>query len=47
MRIAGLLAADVLSMIGPHVQEGITTDELDRICRRICPEENRPVKQVI
>lgn len=32
MRIAGRLAADVLDMITPHVQAGITTAELDRIC---------------
>lgn len=32
MRIAGRLAADVLDMIGEHVQPGITTDELDQIC---------------
>lgn len=32
MRVAGRLAADVLRMIEPHVQPGITTDELDRIC---------------
>jgi methionyl aminopeptidase len=32
MRIAGRLAADVLEMIGPHVQPGVSTDELDRIC---------------
>ncbi len=32
MRIAGHLAADVLHMIGPHVQDGVTTEELDRIC---------------
>lgn len=32
MRIAGRLAADVLEMITPHVQPGITTEELDRIC---------------
>jgi len=32
MREAGRLAAEVLDMIGPHVQPGITTDELDRIC---------------
>jgi methionyl aminopeptidase len=32
MRVAGRLAADVLKMIAPHVQAGITTDELDRIC---------------
>jgi methionyl aminopeptidase len=32
MRIAGRLAADVLDMVEPHVQEGITTEELNRIC---------------
>ena len=32
MRVAGRLAADVLHMIRPHVQPGITTGELDRIC---------------
>lgn len=32
MRIAGRLAGEVLQMIRPHVQAGITTDELDRIC---------------
>ncbi|HVC29250.1 MAG TPA: type I methionyl aminopeptidase [Gammaproteobacteria bacterium] len=31
MRIAGQLAAAVLDMIEPHVQPGITTDELDRL----------------
>ncbi len=32
MRVAGRLAAEVLEMIEPHVQAGITTEELDRIC---------------
>lgn len=32
MRVAGRLAAEVLEMIAPHVQAGITTGELDRIC---------------
>lgn len=32
MRVAGRLAAEVLEMIAPQVQPGITTDELDRIC---------------
>lgn len=32
MRIAGQLAADVLEMIEPHVQPGVTTGKLDRIC---------------
>jgi len=32
MRIAGQLAAEVLEMIGPYVKEGVSTDELDKIC---------------
>src|SRR5690606_15207934 len=32
MRIAGRMAAEVLEMIGPHVQPGVTTAELDRLC---------------
>ena len=32
MRIAGRLAGEVLQMIRPHVQAGISTSELDRIC---------------
>jgi len=34
MRISGRLASEVLDMIGEHVQAGITTDELDRLCHR-------------
>lgn len=32
MRVAGRLAAEVLEMIAPHVQPGVTTDTLDRLC---------------
>ena len=32
MRIAGRLAAQVLDMITPHVQPGVSTEELDRLC---------------
>jgi methionyl aminopeptidase len=32
MREAGRLAAEVLEMIGPYVEPGISTGELDRIC---------------
>jgi methionyl aminopeptidase len=32
MRLACRLAADVLDMIEPHVQPGVATDELDRLC---------------
>src|SRR5476649_305517 len=31
-RAAGKLAAEVLSMIAPHVKPGVSTDELDRLC---------------
>jgi len=32
MRIAGRLAADVLDYITPHVQAGMTTGEINRLC---------------
>ena len=32
MRVAGKLAADVLTMIGEYVKSGISTGELDKIC---------------
>lgn len=32
MRVVGRLAVDVLDMITPYVQAGVTTDELDRLC---------------
>jgi methionyl aminopeptidase len=32
MRVAGRLAGEVLKMIRPHVQPGITTDQLDVLC---------------
>jgi methionyl aminopeptidase len=32
MRVAGRLAAEVLQIVAPHVQPGVTTGELDRIC---------------
>ncbi|MDX1405705.1 MAG: type I methionyl aminopeptidase [Woeseiaceae bacterium] len=39
MRVAGRLAADVLDMIGEHVQPGVTTAELDEICHRYITEK--------
>ena len=39
MRVAGRLAAEVLEMIGEHVQPGVSTGELDRICHRYITEE--------
>ena len=32
MRIAGRLAAEVLQVVAPHVQAGVSTAELDRVC---------------
>ncbi len=32
MRIAGRLAGEVLTMIAPHIKEGVTTGEIDRLC---------------
>jgi methionyl aminopeptidase len=32
MRAAGKLAAETLDFIGPHVEPGVTTGELDRLC---------------
>jgi methionyl aminopeptidase len=43
MRIAGRLTADVLDMIGPHVQAGITTDELDQICHDYIINEQQAI----
>ena len=39
MRIAGQLAAEVLTMIEPHIQPGVTTGELDRICHQHITEQ--------
>lgn len=38
MRVAGRLAADVLEMITPYVQPGVSTEELDRICHKYIVE---------
>jgi methionyl aminopeptidase len=32
MRVAGKLAAEVLDFITPHVQPGVTTEEIDQLC---------------
>ena len=32
MRVAGKLAAEVLDFITQHVQPGVTTEEIDRLC---------------
>jgi len=43
MRTAGRLAAEVLTMIEPHVRPGVTTGELDEICHRYIVEEQDAV----
>lgn len=43
MRVAGRLAAQVLEMIEPHVQAGITTGEIDRICHDFIVNEQQAV----
>lgn len=43
MRIAGKLASEVLEMIEPHVQPGITTEELDRICHDYMVNEQKVI----
>ena len=43
MRIAGHLAGDVLAMIRPHVEAGITTDELDKICHDYIVNEQQAI----
>ncbi len=39
MRVAGRLTAEVLEMIEPHVQVGISTGELDKICHEFITGE--------
>src|SRR5690349_10243242 len=43
MRLAGRLAAEVLDFVTPHVQPGITTGELDRLCHEYMVREQRTV----
>ena len=43
MRIAGHLAGDVLNMIRPHVEAGITTDELDNICHEYIVNDQQAI----
>ncbi|RKZ98901.1 MAG: type I methionyl aminopeptidase, partial [Gammaproteobacteria bacterium] len=43
MRVAGRLAAEALTMIAPHVQAGVTTDELDQICHQYIINEQQAI----
>lgn len=43
MRVAGRLAAEVLEMIEPHIQVGVTTNELDKICHDYIVNEQKAI----
>lgn len=43
MRIAGQLAADVLTMIEPFIQKGVTTDELNQRCHDYIVNEQQAI----
>lgn len=43
MRVAGQLASEVLQMVGPHVQAGISTEELNTICHEYMVNEQKAV----
>lgn len=43
MRVAGRLAAEVLDMIAPYVQPGVTTGELDQRCHDYIVNEQQSV----
>ena len=46
MRVAGKLAAEVLTMIGPYVKKGVTTDELNTICHDYIVNEQKAVPAI-
>lgn len=43
MRVAGRLAAEVLEMIEPYVQEGVSTSELDSLCHKYIVEIQKAI----
>lgn len=43
MRVAGKLAAEVLEMIEPYVQPGISTNELNDICHTFIVEQQKAI----
>lgn len=43
MREAGRLAAEVLEMIGPYVEPGVTTGKLDQICHDYIVNEQKAI----
>lgn len=43
MRVAGRLAAEVLEMIEPYVQPGVSTGELDQICHEYIVNQQKAI----
>ena len=43
MRVAGRMAAQVLEMIAPHVQVGVTTDHLNQLCHDFTVTEQQAI----
>jgi len=43
MRIAGRLAAEVLEMIEPYVQPGVSTDELNTLCHDFITQQQQAI----
>ena len=43
MRVVGRSAAEVLEMIEPHIQPGVTTDELDQICHEYITKQQKAI----
>ena len=43
MRTAGRLASEVLEMVGEHVQPGISTEDLDRICHEYIVDQQQAI----
>lgn len=43
MRVAGRLAAEVLEMIGEHIEPGVTTEELDRLCHAFIVKQQNAI----
>jgi len=43
MRVAGRLAAEVLEMIAPHVEAGISTDQINQICHDYIVDKQKAI----
>ena len=47
MRNSGKLAASVLEMIGDHIKPGVTTGQLERICRKYILEDLKAIPSTL